>query len=94
MTAVRLYSEGSSISGVQQQSARTCAAAGESSSQITRKVTWNEMFFFKVNSEVCELGTLSLSIHVIYSLTVVIALTSISSVDYISGALCSGTCCP
>ncbi|XP_073352999.1 uncharacterized protein [Aegilops tauschii subsp. strangulata] len=51
MTAVRLYSEGSSISGVQQQSARTCAAAGESSSQITRKMTWNEMFFFKVDSE-------------------------------------------
>lgn len=92
MTAVRLYSEGSSISGVQQQSARTCAAAGESSSQITRKVIWNEMFFFKVDSEVCELGTLS--IHVICSLTVVIALTSICSVDYISGELCSGNCCP
>jgi hypothetical protein len=75
MTAVRLYSGGSSVSGVQQQSARTCAAPGESSSQITKKVIWNEMFFFKVESEVCELSTLS--IHVICSLTVVIALTSI-----------------
>lgn len=51
LTAVRLYSEDRSISGVQQQSARTCAAAGENSSQSIRKVNWNEMFFFKVESE-------------------------------------------
>jgi len=47
MTAVRLFSENHSIS-VQQQSARTCAAIGEHLSQNTRKVNWNEMFFFKV----------------------------------------------
>ncbi|PNT67927.1 hypothetical protein BRADI_3g33740v3 [Brachypodium distachyon] len=51
MTAVRLYSEDRSISSVQQQSARTCAAAGENSLQTIRKVNWNEMFFFKVKSE-------------------------------------------
>ncbi|WVZ57683.1 hypothetical protein U9M48_008037 [Paspalum notatum var. saurae] len=51
MTAVRLFSENCSISDVQQQSARTCAAAGEHSLQNTRKVNWNEMFFFKVESE-------------------------------------------
>ncbi|CAD6212089.1 unnamed protein product [Miscanthus lutarioriparius] len=48
MTAVRLFSENHSISVIQQQSARTCAATGEYSSQNTRKVNWNEMFFFKV----------------------------------------------
>nr|CAB3500118.1 unnamed protein product [Digitaria exilis] len=51
MTAVRLLSENSSVSDAQQQSARTCAAAGEHSSQNIRKVNWNEMFFFKVESE-------------------------------------------
>jgi vacuolar protein sorting-associated protein 13A/C len=51
MTAVRLFSENHSISDAQQQSARTCAAAGEHSSQNIRKVNWNEMFFFKVKSE-------------------------------------------
>jgi hypothetical protein len=58
MTAVRLFSENHSISDAQQQSARTCAAAGEHSSQNIRKVNWNEMFFFKVKSEVCELSTI------------------------------------
>ena len=58
MTAVRLFSENRSISDAQQQSARTCAAAGEHSSQNIRKVNWNEMFFFKVKSEVCELSTI------------------------------------
>lgn len=56
MTAVRLFSENSSVSDAQQQSARTCASAGEHSSQNIRKVNWNEMFFFKVESEVCELS--------------------------------------
>ncbi|KAF8689392.1 hypothetical protein HU200_041935 [Digitaria exilis] len=51
MTAVRLFSENSSVSDAQQQSARTCASAGEHSSQNIRKVNWNEMFFFKVESE-------------------------------------------
>uniref|UniRef100_A0A0D9XMK5 PH domain-containing protein n=1 Tax=Leersia perrieri TaxID=77586 RepID=A0A0D9XMK5_9ORYZ len=51
MVAVRIYSEDCIASGVQQQSARTCAAAGEQSSQIIKKVEWNEMFFFKVESE-------------------------------------------
>jgi len=58
MTAVRLFSENRSIYDTQQQSARTCAAAGEHSSQNIRKVNWNEMFFFKVKSEVCELSTI------------------------------------
>lgn len=57
MTAVRLFSENYSISVVQQQSARTCAATGEHSSQNTRKVNWNEMFFFKVESVVCKHNT-------------------------------------
>ncbi|XP_062205491.1 uncharacterized protein LOC133907454 isoform X2 [Phragmites australis] len=51
LTAVRLFSEDHSIYGIQQQSARTCASAGEHSSQNIRKVNWNEMFFFKVESE-------------------------------------------
>lgn len=51
MTAVRLFTENHSISDPRQQSARTCAAAGEHSSQNIRKVNWNEMFFFKVESE-------------------------------------------
>ncbi|KAL5230936.1 hypothetical protein ABZP36_029712 [Zizania latifolia] len=51
LATVRIYSEDHSTSGVQQQSARTCAAAGEQSSQSIRKVEWNEMFFFKVESE-------------------------------------------
>uniref|UniRef100_A0A0Q3N5I8 PH domain-containing protein n=1 Tax=Setaria italica TaxID=4555 RepID=A0A0Q3N5I8_SETIT len=55
MTAVRLFTENHSISDPRQQSARTCAAAGEHSSQNIRKVNWNEMFFFKVESEVCDL---------------------------------------
>lgn len=56
MTAVRLFSENHSIS-VQQQSARTCAAIGEHLSQNTRKVNWNEMFFFKVERVVCKRKT-------------------------------------
>lgn len=55
MVALRIYSEDCIASGVQQQSARTCAAAGDQSSQNIRKVEWNEMFFFKVESEVCKL---------------------------------------
>uniref|UniRef100_A0A0E0MAV7 PH domain-containing protein n=1 Tax=Oryza punctata TaxID=4537 RepID=A0A0E0MAV7_ORYPU len=51
MVAVRIYSEDCIVSGVQQQSARTCAAAGDQSSQSIKKVEWNEMFFFKVESE-------------------------------------------
>uniref|UniRef100_A0A0E0R2L4 PH domain-containing protein n=1 Tax=Oryza rufipogon TaxID=4529 RepID=A0A0E0R2L4_ORYRU len=51
MVALRIYSEDCIASGVQQQSARTCAAAGDQSSQNIRKVEWNEMFFFKVESE-------------------------------------------
>ncbi|KAK3153327.1 hypothetical protein QOZ80_2BG0170820 [Eleusine coracana subsp. coracana] len=51
LIAVRLFSNDHSISGIQQQSARTCAATGEHSSQNIRKVNWNEMFFFKVESE-------------------------------------------
>ncbi|KAL6642664.1 hypothetical protein ACP70R_020845 [Stipagrostis hirtigluma subsp. patula] len=51
LTAVRLFSENYSSPDVQQQSARTCASAGENSSQNIRKVNWNEMFFFKVESE-------------------------------------------
>ncbi|KAL6906369.1 hypothetical protein ACP4OV_003970 [Aristida adscensionis] len=51
LVAVRLFSEDRSISGVQQQSARTCAAAREHSSQNIGKVNWDEMFFFKVESE-------------------------------------------
>jgi len=57
MTAVRLFSENHSISVIQQQSARTCAATGEYSSQNTRKVNWNEMFFFKVECVVCKHNT-------------------------------------
>jgi hypothetical protein len=57
MIAVRLFSENHSISVVQQQSARTCAATGEHSSQNTRKVNWNEMFFFKVERVVCKHNT-------------------------------------
>uniref|UniRef100_J3N503 PH domain-containing protein n=1 Tax=Oryza brachyantha TaxID=4533 RepID=J3N503_ORYBR len=51
LAAVRIYSEDRIVSGVQQQSARTCAAAGEQSSQSIKKVEWNEMFFFKIESE-------------------------------------------
>jgi len=57
MTAVRLFSENHSISVIQQQSARTCAATGEYSSQNTRKVNWNEMFFFKVERVVSKHNT-------------------------------------
>jgi vacuolar protein sorting-associated protein 13A/C len=63
MTAVRLFTENQSISDPRQQSARTCAAAGEHSSHNIRKVNWNEMFFFKVESEVCELRTSCPHIH-------------------------------
>uniref|UniRef100_A0A0E0BDW2 PH domain-containing protein n=1 Tax=Oryza glumipatula TaxID=40148 RepID=A0A0E0BDW2_9ORYZ len=51
MVALRIYSEDCIASDVQQQSARTCAAAGDQSSQNIRKVEWNEMFFFKVENE-------------------------------------------
>jgi vacuolar protein sorting-associated protein 13A/C len=57
LIAVRLFSNDHSVSGVTQQSARTCAATGDHSSQNIRKVNWNEMFFFKVESEVCMLCT-------------------------------------
>lgn len=54
MVAVRLFTDLSVVSPLQQQSARTSGVMTEHSSLGITKVSWHEMFSFKIDSVVCQ----------------------------------------